>query len=156
MMSIYYMNTFVGIWNRLRISLQLWPWATEERQCRLQKNEWKIGNSGEPWCIWTWRSFMRPFLFGPLFFRTALPCSGGYHLERGGVPLHDAVGVNCQKGATTENQGEDQVFGQRGVCWWLCVCHLTWHGYPFLVERESHGILLYYICICWFTRVWLI
>ena len=31
-------------------------------------------------------------------------CSGGYHLERGGMPLHDAVGINCKKGATTEHQ----------------------------------------------------
>ena len=42
-----------------------------------------------------------------MLFQTALPCSGGYHLERGGVPLHDAVGINCKKGATTENQGAD-------------------------------------------------
>ena len=50
-------------------------------------------------------SFTRPSLLGPVFFRTALPCSGGYHMERGGMPLHDAVGINCKKGATTENQG---------------------------------------------------
>ena len=37
-----------------------------------------------------------------MYFRTALPCSGGYHLERGGMPLHDAVGTNCKKGASTE------------------------------------------------------
>ena len=35
---------------------------------------------------------------------TALPCSGGYHMERGGMPLHDAVGINCNKGAITEHQ----------------------------------------------------
>ena len=29
----------------------------------------------------------------------------GYHMERGGMPLHDAIGINCRKGATTENQG---------------------------------------------------
>ena len=52
-------------------------------------------------------SFTRPFLFGPVFFRTALPCSGGYQLEWGGMPLHDAVGLNCKKGATTEYQGAD-------------------------------------------------
>ena len=40
-----------------------------------------------------------------MFFLTALPCSGGYHLERGGTPLHDAVGINCKMGETTENQG---------------------------------------------------
>ena len=43
----------------------------------------------------------------PVFFRTALPCSGGYHLERGGTTLHDGFGINCKKGATTENQGAD-------------------------------------------------
>ena len=45
------------------------------------------------------------FLLGPVFFRTALPCYGGYHMERGGMPLHDVVGINCEKSATTENQG---------------------------------------------------
>ena len=47
-------------------------------------------------------SFTGPFLLGLVFFRIAVPCSGGYHLERGGMPLHDAVGINCTKG---ENQG---------------------------------------------------
>ena len=50
-------------------------------------------------------SFTWLFLLGPVFFWTALPCSGGYHLERGGIPLHDAVGINCKKVATTVNQG---------------------------------------------------
>ena len=44
-------------------------------------------------------------LLGPVFFRTALPCSCGYHTESGGMPLHDAVGINCKKGVTTENLG---------------------------------------------------
>ena len=48
--------------------------------------------------------FHWPFLLGPVFFRTALPCSGGYHMEWGGMPLRDAVGVNCKKDTTTENQ----------------------------------------------------
>ena len=38
-------------------------------------------------------------MLGTVFFRAALPCSGVYHLERGGMPL------NCKKGTTTENQG---------------------------------------------------
>ena len=50
-------------------------------------------------------SFTRSFLLGPLFFQNALPCSGGYHMERGGMPLHDAGEINCKKGATSENQG---------------------------------------------------
>ena len=47
----------------------------------------------------------RPFFLGTAFFLTTLPCSGGYHMDRGGMPLHDAVGINCKKGATTKNQG---------------------------------------------------
>ena len=49
-------------------------------------------------------SLTRLSLLGTVFFPTALTCSGGYHMERGGMPLHDAVGKNCKKGATTENQ----------------------------------------------------
>ena len=41
----------------------------------------------------------------PVFFRTALPFHGGYHLESVGIPLYDAFGINCTNGATTENQG---------------------------------------------------
>ena len=40
-----------------------------------------------------------------VFFRTALPCTGGYHLERGGMPLHDAVGIKCKKCTTTQGAG---------------------------------------------------
>ena len=47
---------------------------------------------------------------GPVFFRTALPCSGSYHMERGGKPLHEAVGINCKKGATTEYQVTDVMY----------------------------------------------
>ena len=32
----------------------------------------------------------------PVFFRTALLCSGGYHLERRGMPLRDAIPINCK------------------------------------------------------------
>ena len=49
--------------------------------------------------------FTRPYLLGTVFIRTAIPCSGGYHMERGGMKLHDLVGINCIKDATTENQG---------------------------------------------------
>ena len=65
----------------------------------------KIWKSGEPWYISNWMSFTLPFLLGPLFFQTTLPCSGGYHLVRNGMPLHDAIEINCKKGATTEYQG---------------------------------------------------
>ena len=48
-------------------------------------------------------SFTLPFLLGPVFFWTALSCSGGYHLERGGISLNHAVGINCKKASTIEN-----------------------------------------------------
>ena len=49
-------------------------------------------------------SLKQPSLLDTVFFRTGLLSSGGYHMERGGMPLHDAVGKNCKKGATTEHQ----------------------------------------------------
>ena len=52
-------------------------------------------------------SFTRSYLLGPVFSQTSLPFSGGYHLERGGMPLHEAVWINLKNGATTENQGAD-------------------------------------------------
>ena len=55
-------------------------------------------------------SFTHPFLLCPVFFRTALPCSDGYHLERGGMPFDDVVGINCKKGATTENLGAGVIY----------------------------------------------
>ena len=70
-------------------------------------------------------SFTRPFLLSPVFFRTALPCSGGYHMERGGMPLHDAVGINCKKGATTENKGSGVKYMGKGVYHDDCVCVLS-------------------------------
>ena len=59
------------------------------------------------------------FCLFPVLYRTALPCSSGYHLEIGGMPLHYTVGVNCKKGATTERKSMHNcpVHGLSGVCW---------------------------------------
>ena len=59
-------------------------------------------------------SFTRPFLLGLVFFRHALSCSGGYHLESGETQLHDAVGMNSKTGATTENLGSDVRYMSKG------------------------------------------
>ena len=69
-------------------------------------------------------SFTRPFLLGPVFFRPALPCSDGYHLERGGMPLHDAVGINSKNFSTTGSQGAGVKYMLRGVCS-MIVCVLS-------------------------------
>ena len=60
-------------------------------------------------------SFTQPYLLGPICFRITLPCSGGYHLERGGMPLHDAFGIKCEKCATTENH-DAGVYDDDCVC----------------------------------------
>ena len=70
-------------------------------------------------------SFTRPILLGPVFFRTSLPCSGGYRLEIGGMSLHDAVGINCKKGATTANQGADMSRIWAKGCMLMIVCVLS-------------------------------
>ena len=82
-----------------------WPWATEEWRWRFADNVRKIWKSGDPWYICNWINFKLPFFLA--LCQTSLPCFGGYHLERGGMPLHDAVWINCKKCATTENQGAD-------------------------------------------------
>ena len=58
-------------------------------------------------------------------FRTAHTCSGGHHLERGGMPLHDAIGINCKEGASTKNQGSGVKYMWLGVYLDDCVCVLS-------------------------------
>ena len=91
------------------------------RQCA------KIRKSGEPRHIiyvteWVSRGYFCLTL-------CSLPCRDGRHLERSEIPLHDAVGMNCKKGASVENQGTDIKY--------------KLHDYPLLVEVESYGILLF-------------
>ena len=92
------------------------------RRWRLRDNARKIGKSGEPFYICNSMSFKGPFLLGTVFFRTALLYSGGYHMGRGGMPLHDAAGINCEKGATTENLGSGVKYMGYGVYLDDCVC----------------------------------
>ena len=46
-------------------------------------------------------------------------------LENGMMPLHDAVGINCKKGATTENQGANVKYMGKGVYVDDCACYTT-------------------------------
>ena len=38
------------------------------------------------------------------------------------MPLHDVVGINCKKGATTENQGLAVKYMGLDDCVCVCVC----------------------------------
>ena len=66
-------------------------------------------------------SFSRPFLLGPVFFPTALPCSGGYHLEMGGMRSHDAIGINCKNGAMKIKAQMSSIWA-KGCMFDYCVC----------------------------------
>ena len=80
-------------------------------------------------------SFTRPFLLAPVFFRTALPCSGGYHLER--------CGINCKKGATTEYQGTDAKYMGYEVYVDDCVCDYYYNSNIFLRALVKLAYKLY-------------
>ena len=67
-------------------------------------------------------SFTLEILLGPVFFRTALPCSGGYHLERGGMQLHDAVGINCKKGELLKIKHKSSIWTKGCMLMIVCVC----------------------------------
>ena len=93
-------------------------------------------------------SFTWSYLLGPVFFRTELPCSGGHQLERGGMPLHDAVGINCERAQLLKIEAQKSSIRAKGCMWDMCLFVLfSRHDYPSLVEGESHGILLLLLLI---------
>ena len=63
----------------------------------------------------------------------------------GGTPLHDAIGINCKNGQLLKIKAQVSSIWAKGcILMTVCVCYLTWHDYPSLVEGESHSILLYF------------
>ena len=61
-----------------------------------------------------------------LFFRTALPCSGGYHLERGGMPVHDEVGINYKKAQLLKIRAQvSSIYAKGCILMTVCVFYLT-------------------------------
>ena len=66
-------------------------------------------------------NFTQPFLLDTVFFRTALPCSGGYHLVRVGMPLHDAVGINCKMAQLLKIKAKMRSIWAKG-CMLMIVC----------------------------------
>ena len=81
------------------------------RQCA---KYWKVASPG----TYVTERVSRGHFFR-LWVRTTLPCSRDYHLERGEIPVHDAVGINCKNGTTNENQDAHVKYmgiGLSGVC----------------------------------------
>ena len=61
-----------------------------------------------------------PFSFGaPSCFVFISFGPAAYHLESGGIPLHDTIGVNYINGATTNVKAQVQVYGRR--VFWIIV-----------------------------------
>ena len=128
----------------------VWRWssATEEWRWVLCVKARKIGKSGELWYIRKWMSFTRRFFAWPCDLSDRSPVLWWLSPGEG----WDAVtwggwdklwkGHNC-----CISKLRCQVYGLRGVwfidwlIYWLCVCYLTWHDYPFLEEGKSPGIL---------------
>ena len=75
----------------------------------------KIGKSGEP-CYICNKSFTSSFLLAPVFFRIPLQCSGGFHVERGGMALHDAVWINCKRAQLLNGKAQMSSIWAKGVC----------------------------------------
>ena len=59
------------------------------------------------------------FSLAPRSFGPPLVALVDYHLKRSAVPLHDAFGVNCKNGASTEKHRKCLIYGLRGVCWMI-------------------------------------
>ena len=66
----------------------------------------KVRKSGEPWCTCDLMSLTRPFLLGAVFFLTALSCSGGYHLERGGLQYMMRLGQTLKRALLSKIKGQ--------------------------------------------------
>ena len=58
-------------------------------------------------------SFTLPFLFGPVVWSSVLSDGPLVYwrlspkVKRGGMSLHNAIGIKCKTGITTENQSAD-------------------------------------------------
>ena len=62
-------------------------------------------------------SFTWLFLHGAVFFLTALPCSGGNHME------WDTVGINCRKGELLKIKTQVLSIWAKGCILMIeCVC----------------------------------
>ena len=62
-------------------------------------------------------------LLATVFFRTALPWSGGYHLGRGEMPLHDAVGINVDRAQLPKIEAQmSRIWAKGCILMIVCVC----------------------------------
>ena len=92
---------------------------------------------------------------GPAFYLTALPCSAGYHLERGRMPLHDAAGMNRKRGRNYwKSRLRCQVYAKGYMLMIVCVLSdLTW--LPLLGRgRKSWFIIINKLALSCISGYW--
>ena len=87
---------------------KVWLDGSYEDALRLQRGKTvdaalKLLRSGEPWCICWWVRLTRPYCLALHSFGLPSHALSDWHLEKGGILLHDEVGIICKKGTTTEN-----------------------------------------------------
>ena len=57
-------------------------------------------------------------------------------MEGGGMPLHDAAGINCKREQLLKIKAQlSSIWAKGCILMTVCVCvfYLTWHDYPSLV-----------------------
>ena len=91
------------------------------------------GASGEPWCMHGWIVSLGHLfsslcaLKPPSHALVVIKRDIWFNLERGGMPLHDAVGVNLRGCNYWISWCRCQAYGLNHVCWMIvCLSDLTW------------------------------
>ena len=98
-------------------------------------NAGKIGKSGEHWYICNWMSFTRPFLLGPVFYRTAPPVLWWWSYgEAEGCRYMMRLGLTVKRAQLLKRKAHASGLWAKGcILMTVCVFYLTWHDYPYLV-----------------------
>ena len=86
----------------------------------------KLGRSEEPMHMHTIEFHVAIFVWFLCFFGPLSRALVAYHPKRCGMPLYDAIGVNCEKGATTDIKAQVPSMWAQGCmldnCAWV-----IWH-----------------------------
>ena len=70
-------------------------------------------------------SFTWPLLLGSVLSDRP-PVSGGYHMERGGMLLRDAVGINCKRAQLLKIKAQvSSIYAKGCMLMTVCVFYLT-------------------------------
>ena len=93
-------------------------------------------------------SLTRPSMLDTVFFRTALPCSGGYRMERRGMPLYDVVGINCKRAQLLKIKAQlSSIWAKECILMTVCVCFIWLDMTTPPLCREKVMVYYYYSAV---------